>query len=72
MVSDTVLLQRLGTNRTPTSNPDEERKWKEGLGSVIKQLRTTNQGKDANAIAAKIAEFRREFIGDDSKVLNLG
>ncbi|KAI7540247.1 hypothetical protein KC331_g9279 [Hortaea werneckii] len=71
-LSDTVLLQRLGTNRTPTSNPDEERRWKEGLGSVIKQLRTTNQGKDANAIAAKIAEFRREFIGDDSKVLNLG
>ncbi|KAI6884159.1 hypothetical protein KC363_g3692 [Hortaea werneckii] len=71
-VSDTVLLQHLGTNRTPTHNPDEERKWKEGLGTVIKQLRTTNQGKDANAIAAKIAEFRREFIGDDSKVLNLG
>lgn len=39
---------------------------------MIKELRTTNQGKDANAIAAKIAEFRREFIGDDSKVLNLG
>ncbi|KAI7473045.1 hypothetical protein KC351_g11309 [Hortaea werneckii] len=71
-LSDTVLLQHLGTNRTPTRNPDEDRKWKEGLGSVIKQLRTTNQGKDANAIAAKIAEFRREFIGDDSKVLNLG
>merc|ERR1712070_1106840 len=71
-LSDPVLLQLLGTNRTPTRNPDEDRKWKEGLGSVIKQLRTTNQGKDANAIAAKIAEFRREFIGDDSKVLNLG
>ncbi|KAI7276717.1 hypothetical protein KC345_g6783 [Hortaea werneckii] len=71
-LSDTVLLQHLGTNRTPTRNPDEDRKWKEGLGSVIKQLRTTNQGRDANAIAAKIAEFRREFIGDDSKVLNLG
>ncbi|OTA27663.1 hypothetical protein BTJ68_11340 [Hortaea werneckii EXF-2000] len=52
-LSDTVLLQHLGTNRTPTRNPDEDRKWKEGLGSVIKQLRTTNQGKDANAIAAK-------------------
>jgi len=29
-------------------------------------------GKDANAIATRIAQFRREFVGDATKVLNLG
>lgn len=39
---------------------------------MVKQLRTTDLGKDANAIAARIAEFRRDFVGDPTKTLNLG
>ena len=68
---DTLLLKELGTYRTPTHGPESDKKWREGLGAVVKQLRTTNLGKDANAIAARIAEYRREFVGDPTMTLNL-
>lgn len=67
-----MLLQELGTSRIPAKGPAEEKRWKEGLGAVVKHLRTTKFGNDANAIAARIAEYRRDFVGDPSKILNLG
>ncbi|KAK4544744.1 hypothetical protein LTR36_003993 [Oleoguttula mirabilis] len=71
-ITDTNLLQELGTSRMPANGPAEEKRWKEGLGNVVKQLRSTSIGKDANAIAARIAEYRRDFLGDPTKTLNLG
>lgn len=62
----------MGTKDVPARNPDELKKWNEGLGAVVRELRNTNLGKDADAIAARIAEFRREFVGDPTKILNLG
>lgn len=46
-------------------------RWNVGLSDVIKQLRDSNQGTDVNAIAARIAQFRREFIGTPDQVLSL-
>jgi hypothetical protein len=37
----------------------------------VKQLRMSNQGTDVNAIAARIAQYRRDFIGIPYQVLNL-
>lgn len=62
----------MGTMNVPAYDNLAKQRWNEGLGAVIKQLRTTNIGRDAGAIANKIAEFRREFVGDPVKVLNLG
>lgn len=50
---------------------EDAKKWREGLGAVVKQLKSTSIGRDAGAIAARIAEFRRDFVGDASSVLNL-
>lgn len=62
----------MGTKDIPTHDPGELKRWNDGLSAVVRGLRNTNIGKDADAIAARIAEFRRAFIGDPSKVLNLG
>jgi len=61
----------MGTQNMPVKTAEEEKIWKDGLGAVIKQLRSTNVGKDVSAIAQRIAEYRREFMGDPSKVLHL-
>ena len=61
----------MGTEHTPTQTPEDEQKWKDGLTTIIKQLRSTNAGKDVRAIAHRIVEFRREFTGDASKTLHL-
>jgi hypothetical protein len=66
------LLKLLGTHNAPAHSPDDHKRWNEGLGTVIKQLRSANVGRDVNAIAAAIAEYRKEFVGDPTKVLNLG
>jgi len=46
-------------------------RWNNGLSEVVKQLRNTNQGTDVNAIAARIAQYRREFVGAPDQILNL-
>ncbi|KAF2764228.1 hypothetical protein EJ03DRAFT_282475, partial [Teratosphaeria nubilosa] len=66
---DSRILQELGTFRSATGNLAEEKRWKEGLTAVIKQLRNTNDGRDVEKIAARIVAFRRSFVGDPSKVL---
>jgi molecular chaperone GrpE (heat shock protein) len=55
----------------PANDPETEKKWREGLTAVIKELRNTVQTQDVAAIAQRIAEFRREFIGDPTKTLLL-
>ena len=62
----------LGTHGAPAHSPDGQKRWNEGLTTVIKQLRAANVGRNVNAIATAIAEYRKEFVGDPTKVLNLG
>jgi hypothetical protein len=62
----------LGTHNPPAHSKDEQERWNKGMGSVITQLRAANLHRDVNAIAAAISEFRKEFVGDPTKVLNLG
>ena len=61
----------MGSENTPVRTPEEDKKWKQGLGAVIKQLRNTNMGKDVGAIAASIAQYRRDFVGDQTKIIKL-
>jgi hypothetical protein len=65
------LLKDLGT-RNPLWKTEEERvRWSNGLSETIKQLRDSNQGTDVNAIAARIAQYRRDFVGNPDQILNL-
>lgn len=66
------MLKELGTKNPPVRTADEDKRWKEGLTAVVQELRQNAQGKDAGSIAARIAKYRREFVGQDDKVLNLG
>ncbi|KAK3116985.1 Zinc finger C3H1 domain-containing protein [Teratosphaeriaceae sp. CCFEE 6253] len=71
-LNDNELLKALGTSNTPTPTPEARKRWNEGLATVVKQLRGTKEGKDANFIAARIAQYRREFMEEPWMVLNLG
>lgn len=61
----------MGTERTPARNPEEDKRWKEGLSNLIRELRTTNIGRDAGLIAQRIAEYRRSFVNDPTRVVLL-
>jgi hypothetical protein len=37
----------------------------------VKQLRNSNQGSDVNAVAARIAQYRRDFVGAPDQIINL-
>jgi hypothetical protein len=65
------LLRDLGTRNAPWKTEEEKTRWVNGLSEVVKQLRMSNQGTDVNAIAARIAQYRRDFIGTPDQVLNL-
>jgi hypothetical protein len=70
--TDNDLLQYLGTKNIPANTPAEMKRWKEGLAVVIRELRASNAAKDVNSIARRISQYRREFLGDDTKIINLG
>lgn len=61
----------MGTQKTPVRSDEEDVRWKDGLNGVFQELRSSKQGKDASAIARRITQYRREFRGDDTKVLLL-
>jgi hypothetical protein len=65
------LIVQLGTE-SPGDTPAEKAAWKESLRVMIGQLRTQHTQNTTQQIASKIIEFRRHFIGDPSRVLNLG
>lgn len=62
---------QLGTE-SPGETAAEKASWKESLRTMIGQLRTQHMQNTTQEIASKIIAFRREFIGDPSRVLNLG
>ncbi|TKA58743.1 hypothetical protein B0A49_11590 [Cryomyces minteri] len=65
---DKVLVQMGTTN--PGRTNEEKQQWTDGLKSVIKELRECNT-KDPDVVAQKIAEYRRNFLKDPTKILNL-
>lgn len=65
---DKLLLQ-LGT-ANPGKTSEERQRWNDGLRNVLKELRSKNV-KDPNGIAEEIARYRREFLNDDTRVVNL-
>jgi hypothetical protein len=63
------MLVELGMD-CPGHTEEEKSRWNNGLKAVIKSLRMQRiQGSEE--VAAKIVEFRRAFIGDSTKILNL-
>ncbi|KAF2868220.1 hypothetical protein BDV95DRAFT_160348 [Massariosphaeria phaeospora] len=63
------LLVQLGT-ANPGSSPDERQRWNSDLRGVLKTLRQKNL-KDPNGIADEIIRYRREFLKDSSRVINI-
>lgn len=61
----------MGTVNVPARTAQERRAWNDGLARVIKELRDNKSPMDASSIASRIARFRREFVGDPVKILNL-
>lgn len=59
------------TKNLPVHMPAEQQRWNEGLTKLIGEMRNTNSAPDVAMIASKIAEFRKQFIGDPTKILNL-
>ncbi|UPX09353.1 uncharacterized protein EKO05_0000044 [Ascochyta rabiei] len=63
------LLVQLGT-ANPGKTQDERQQWNNGLRSVLQDLRQKNI-KDPNGIAREIANYRRQFLKDETRVVNL-
>ncbi|KAH6643536.1 hypothetical protein C7974DRAFT_381731 [Boeremia exigua] len=63
------LLVQLGT-ANPGKTQEEKQQWNDGLRSVLKDLRQRSI-KDPNGIAREIAKYRRQFLNDDTRVVNL-
>ncbi|KAJ4356673.1 uncharacterized protein N0V89_004709 [Didymosphaeria variabile] len=68
-ISGEKLLVQLGT-ANPGKTPEERQRWNDGLRGVLKDLRQKNT-KDPNGIAIEIANYRRQFLQDDTRVVNL-
>jgi hypothetical protein len=68
--TDDKILVNLGIE-CPSSDEAERGRWSSELKLFSEQLRA-EKTRDPEFIAKKLVEFRRRFIGDDSKVLKLG
>lgn len=67
--TDDMLLVQLGS--APTTFTDEQKtRWNTELREVLKQLRS-NGIKDLAVVIKEVTEFRRRFLVDPTKVLNL-
>lgn len=60
---------QLGT-ANPGKTPEERQQWNDGLKLVLQELRRKSI-KDPNGIAVEIANYRRQFLKDDTRVVNL-
>jgi hypothetical protein len=60
----------MGTKNTPTRTKEEAERWNTGLQALIRTMKAADI-RDAATIAARIAEYRRQFLGDPSRVITL-
>lgn len=66
------MLVGLGLE-APSDDPEQAAAWRDGVRQIVSSLRTQGpENQRSEAIAAKILDFRRKFVGDETKVLNLG
>lgn len=63
------LLVQLGT-ANPGKTNEEKQQWNDGLRLVLKDLRQQDT-KDPDIVAMEIAKYRRRFLQDNTRVLNL-
>ncbi|KAK4982580.1 hypothetical protein LTR50_007679 [Elasticomyces elasticus] len=68
-ITDDKMLVQMGSSN-PGRDSEEKQKWTTGLKEVVKQLRAQNL-KDPEIVAQRIVEYRRNFLQDPSRVLNL-
>lgn len=69
-VTDNELLRLIGTVKTPARDPEQKQRWNQGLSSLIRELRTNPAvGRDAGLIAQRIAEYRRTFVEDPTRIV---
>lgn len=68
LADDMILVQMGATN--PGRSSEEKSKWNAGLRTLLMQLGAAGT-RDASTMAAAIAEYRRTFLADPTKVLNL-
>ncbi|KAL5115443.1 hypothetical protein ACEQ8H_006665 [Pleosporales sp. CAS-2024a] len=68
-ITGETLLVQLGT-ANPGKTPEEKQQWNDGLRGVLNDLRK-RRIKDPSGIAAEITRYRREFLNDDTRVVNL-
>lgn len=61
----------MGADQIPAKLPQDVRKWKAGLSALISKIRDENKASDVATISSRIAEYRREFVGDPTKTLLL-
>jgi hypothetical protein len=59
----------LGT-ANPGRTPEEKDQYREGLKLVIRELRQ-QKTQDATVVATQISKYRRQFLKDDSRVLDI-
>ena len=67
--ADDMILVRLGTSN-PCRTPEEQSQWTEGLRAVLRDLRQ-NHANNLDVVATEIANYRRRFVNDASKILNI-
>lgn len=64
-----MILVQLGT-LNPGKTEEDKVRWAAGLRALISNLRTEGV-KDTDVVAAEIAEYRRQFFNDPSRVLDI-
>jgi hypothetical protein len=64
------MLVQLGT-ANPGKTPEEKQQWNDGLRLVLRDLRQQDT-KDPNIVAMEISKYRRQFLKDDSRVIDFG
>jgi hypothetical protein len=68
------MLKEIGAAYPFGDNKTRLDEWKQGLRQVLQTFHAQHTGGqlDSNSVAAALSEFRRQFLGDSSRVLNLG
>lgn len=71
LTTDNAILVQLGSHSANPGQTDEEREqYSNGLMRLIRRLKTDDIT-DIEEIANRITQYRREFIGDVSKIFSI-
>ena len=65
-----VVVQMYTNSASAGQSPEETERFRKGLQQVVAGLRAQNI-QDVESVAGHIAQYRREFLEDPSKILGL-